>query len=371
MKNICILGSTGSIGTQALEIVENNPDKLTVVGLSADKNVDLMAAQIRKFRPAHVAMADAAAARALKILVADVPVRIYAGMEGLEELATLAETDMLLSAIVGMVGIRPIVAAIEAKTDIALANKESLVCAGHIIMALAQKNGVNIIPVDSEHSAIFQALRGERTTDVERIILTASGGPFRGMDREALNDVRAADALKHPNWSMGPKITIDSATMINKGLEVIEAHHLFGLPPEKIRVVVHPQSIVHSMVEYVDGAHIAQLGLPDMKLPIQYALFYPDRRALPGEKLDFTKALSLKFEPPDLDSFKGLALAYEALATGHSMPCVYNAANERAVGAFLAGKIGFLQIYEQIAEAMHKHQLIKNPTLDDILHINI
>ena len=367
MKKIAILGSTGSIGTQTLDIVRNNPADLTVLALSADKNVALMEAQIREFRPPYAAMADEEAARTLKTRIADLPTRVHGGIDGLVEIATLAQTDMLVTAIVGMIGIRPTIAAIESGKDIALANKETLVCAGHIIMPLAAKHGVRILPVDSEHSAIFQSCAAADRADIAKIILTASGGPFRGMKSDQLTAMTAADALRHPNWTMGPKITVDSATLVNKGLEVIEAHHLFAIDAAHIQVIVHPQSIIHSMVEYIDGSIIAQLGLPDMKLPIQYALLYPHRKPLGGGRVDFTALSTLTFEQPDGDTFRGLPLAYRALAIGGSMPTVYNAANEKAVSLFLAGKIAFLQIYEIIEAAMAAHKTMAAPSVEEIL----
>lgn len=333
MKNIAILGSTGSIGTQTLEIVRNNKD-LKVVALAARSSAERLEEQIREFSPKIAVMYDEEAAKELRVKVADLPVKVLCGMEGLLEAAVMPEADVLLTAVVGMIGIRPTLAGIEAGKTIALANKETLVCAGHLIMPLAKKKGVAILPVDSEHSAIFQSLNGEPKERLSKILLTASGGPFRGKKREELVNVRPEDALRHPNWSMGRKITIDSSTLVNKGLEVMEAGWLFDVPVSRIQVVVQPQSVIHSMVEYVDGGIMAQLGTPDMKLPIQYALFYPDRRPMQGERLDFYKLGQITFEAPDTETFKALPLAYKAAEIGGSMPTVYNAANEKAVSLF-------------------------------------
>ncbi len=366
MKKIAILGSTGSIGTQTLEIVRANPD-LQVVALAAGTSVDKMEEQIREFRPRVAAMWTEEAATQLRTKVADLDVKVVAGMEGLLEIAVLPESQVLVTAIVGMIGIRPTIAAIEAGKDIALANKETLVTAGHIIMPLAKKHGVAILPVDSEHSAIFQSLNGEPAERIEKILLTASGGPFRGKTKEQLAGMQVEDALKHPNWSMGRKITIDSSTLVNKGLEVMEAKWLFGVDLDRIQVVVHPQSIIHSAVQYVDGAVIAQLGAPDMKLPIQYALFYPDRRPMDGKRVDFFELAQMTFEKPDTETFRGLALAYEAARAGGSMPTVYNAANEKAVALFLERKISYLQIAELIEESMRSHSVIENPSVEQIL----
>lgn len=366
MKKIAVLGSTGSIGTQTLEIVRNHP-QLQVVALAAGNNVDMLEQQIREFRPLIAGINSPEAAADLRNRVADLPVKIVAGMDGLLEIATMEQSQVLVTAIVGMIGIRPTIAAIEAGKDIALANKETLVTAGHIIMPLAQKCGVSILPVDSEHSAIFQSLNGEPKERIAKILLTASGGPFRGRKREELASVQVEDALKHPNWAMGRKITIDSSTLVNKGLEVMEAKWLFDVDLDRIQVVVHPQSVIHSMVEYVDGAVIAQLGMPDMKLPIQYALFYPDRVPATGERLDFFKLGHMTFEEPDLRNFPGLALAYEASRRGGSMPTVYNAANEKAVSLFLDRKISYLQITELIALSMEQHKVIPNPGVEEIL----
>ena len=366
MKKIAILGSTGSIGTQTLEIVRENSE-LQVVALAAGSNVELMERQIREFRPAVATMWKEEAAEELKKRVADLEVKIVSKMDGLLEIATLESVEILVTALVGMIGIRPTIAAIEQGKDIALANKETLVTAGHLIMPLAQKKGVSILPVDSEHSAIFQSMRGEKKEQVEKILLTASGGPFRGRKREELTQIQPRDALKHPNWSMGRKITIDSSTLVNKGLEVIEAKWLFDLTLEQIQVVIHPQSIIHSMVQYRDGGIIAQLGTPDMKLPIQYALFYPDRMPMKGKRVDFYELGTMTFEKPDISTFEGLALAYEAARIGGSMPTVYNAANEKAVSLFLEEKISYLGITELISDAMKHHQVIYNPNLEEIL----
>ena len=366
MKKIGILGSTGSIGTQTLDIVRNNPD-LQVVALAAGSNVDLMEKQVREFMPGLCVMWTKEAAKELRARIKDLSVTVLEGMDGLLTLAELPEMEVLVTAIVGMIGLRPTIAAIKKKKTIALANKETLVTAGHIIMPLAKEMGVPILPVDSEHSAIFQSMNGEDRKRISKILLTASGGPFRGKKREELLDITVEDALKHPNWSMGRKITIDSATLVNKGLEVIEAKWLFGVEPEDIQVVVHPQSIIHSMVEYVDGAVMAQLGVPDMKLPIQYALFYPDRRPMDGKKLDFYELSMMTFEKPDTGTFKGLAMAYDAISAGGSMPTVYNAANEKAVSLFLNKEIKFLEIYDLIQGAMENHRVIQNPNVDEIL----
>lgn len=366
MKKIAILGSTGSIGTQTLDIVRNNPD-LKVTALAAGSSVALMEKQVREFGPRLAVMWSEEAAAQLKEKLADTFVKVSYGMEGLIEAAVLEESEVLVTAIVGMIGIRPTIAAIRAGKTIALANKETLVTAGHIIMPLAEQYRVPILPVDSEHSAIFQSMNGEPKDRIAKLLLTASGGPFRGRSREQLAGIRPEDALKHPNWSMGRKITIDSSTLVNKGLEVMEAKWLFGVELSDIQVVVHPQSIIHSMVEYVDGGIIAQLGAPDMKIPIQYALFYPDRRPMEGEKLDFYELGQLTFEKPDTDTFRGLALAYEAARTGGSMPTVYNAANEKAVSLFLDGRIGYLQITELIEASMRHHKTIENPEVEQIL----
>lgn len=366
MKHVAIIGSTGSIGTQTLEIVRWNQD-IKICALSAGRNIDLLEKQAREFRPEIVGLWDEKLADELKDRLKDMDIRVVSGMDGLIEIAEYKTSDILVTAIVGMIGIRPTVAAIKAGKDIALANKETLVTAGHIIMPLAKEKGVSILPVDSEHSAIFQSLQGNTHDSIKKILLTASGGPFRGKSREFLKHVKLEDALKHPNWSMGRKITIDSATMVNKGLEVIEAKWLFDVAPENIQVVIQPQSIIHSMVEYKDGAVIAQLGTPDMKLPIQYALFYPERRYMPGDRLDFTKLSSIVIETPDMNTFLGLRYAYEAIGIGGSMPTVFNAANEYAVKQFLDRKIDFLDIYDIIRASMDHHKLIENPDIDEIL----
>ena len=365
-KKIAVLGSTGSIGTQTLEIVRANPD-LRVIALAAGSNVKLIEEQIREFKPHVAGMWNEEAAEELRLRVADLPVKVVSGMDGLLEISVLPEVDVLVTAIVGMIGIRPTIAAIEAGKNIALANKETLVCAGHIIMPLASKYGVSVLPVDSEHSAIFQSLNGEPADKIEKILLTASGGPFRGRTRAELAGMQVEDALKHPNWFMGRKITIDSSTLVNKGLEVMEAKWLFGVDLDRIQVVVHPQSIIHSAVQYVDGAIMAQLGMPDMKLPIQYALYYPDRRPMDGRRVDFFELEQLTFEKPDTDNFVGLKLAYEAAAAGGSMPTVFNAANEKAVGLFLDREISYLEITDLIAECMGVHRVIANPEVNEIL----
>lgn len=366
MKKIAILGSTGSIGTQTLEIVRDNPD-LQVMGLAAGSNAALMEKQVREFHPALAVMWSEEAAKELRGRTADLPVKVLSGMEGLLALASDASYEILVTAIVGMIGIRPTIAAIESGKTIALANKETLVTAGHLIMPLAKKHKVPILPVDSEHSAIFQSMNGEDKKQVSKILLTASGGPFRGRSRQELAGMRAEDALKHPNWSMGRKITVDSASLVNKALEVMEARWLFDVELDSIQVVIHPQSIIHSMVEYVDGAVIAQLGMPDMKLPIQYALFYPERRPMAGERVDFFKLGQITFERPDTEVFTGLKLGMQAARTGGSMPTVFNAANEKAVAMFLNHSIGFLEIPELIEKCMNHHRVIENPNVNEIL----
>lgn len=366
MKKIAILGSTGSIGTQTLEVARNNGD-LEITALAAGSNIDLLERQIREFRPPLAAVWTEEKAKELRIRTADLDVKIVSGMEGLLEVAAQPEFEILVTAIVGMIGIRPTIAAMKAGKDIALANKETLVTAGHIIMPLAKEKGVRILPVDSEHSAIFQCLNGENRVQLKKILLTASGGPFRGKKKEELKNVQVEDALKHPNWHMGRKITIDSATLVNKGLEMMEARWLFGVEPDNIQIVVQPKSIIHSMVEFVDGAVIAQLGTPDMKLPIQYALYYPERRYLPGDRLDFWTLGQITFEKPDMENFPGLRLAFDAAAAGGSLPTVYNAANERAVAMFLEKKVGFLEIPEIIQSCMEAHRVIPDPTVEQIL----
>ena len=368
MKKISVLGSTGSIGTQTLEVVRQNQDKLVITAMSAGRNVDLFEKQVREFKPAIACMGDEEAAADLKQRIADLSgIRVLAGMDGMLEMASDPGSEIMVTAIVGMIGIRPTIAAIESGKDIALANKETLVCAGHIIMPLAKKMGIRILPVDSEHSAIFQSLQGSPAERISRIILTCSGGPFRGMKADELADKTCDDALKHPNWNMGKKITIDSATLVNKGLEVMEASWLFGVDTDRICVTIHPQSVLHSAVEYADGAVIGQMGTPDMKLPINYALFYPDRMPMNARKLDLFSVSALTFEKPDTDTFRGLALAMDAAKTGGTMPTVFNAANEEAVARFLDHKIGFLDIYDDIEKAMRDHKVIPDPTVDEIL----
>ncbi|XCP83546.1 1-deoxy-D-xylulose-5-phosphate reductoisomerase [Roseburia hominis] len=366
MKKIAILGSTGSIGTQTLEVVRENGD-IEVVSLAAGGNIDLLEKQVREFRPKIAAMQSEEKAAELRSRVRDLDIKIVSGMEGLMEVAVIPDSEILVTAIVGMIGIRPTIAAIKEGKDIALANKETLVTAGHIIMPLARERGVRILPVDSEHSAIFQALQGSHGGELKKILLTASGGPFRGRRQEDLLDIRVEDALKHPNWTMGRKITIDSSTMVNKGLEVMEARWLFDVNIDDVQVVVQPQSVVHSMVEFVDGAVIAQLGTPDMKLPIQYALYYPNRRYLPGDRVDFWSIGHLDFEKPDMNTFYGLKLAYDAGRTGGTLPTVYNAANELAVSQFLNREIKYLEIVEIIEDCMGAHKVTESPTVEQIL----
>ena len=366
MKKIAILGSTGSIGTQTLEVVRENKD-IEVLGLAAGNNIKLLEVQIREFRPKLVAVWKEEKAKELRENIKDLDVKVVSGMDGLIEIAVMEESEILVTAIVGMIGIRPTIEAIKAGKEIALANKETLVTAGHIIMPLAKEHNVAILPVDSEHSAIFQSLQGNKRSQLHKILLTASGGPFRGRKREDLWNIQVEDALKHPNWEMGRKITIDSSTLVNKGLEVIEAKWLFDVDIYQIEVVVHPQSIIHSMVEYVDGAIIAELGTPDMKLTIQYALYYPERRYLPGDRVDFAALSQLTFEKPDLETFYGLRLAMEAGKAGGSLPTVFNAANELAVSKFLDRKIGYLQIPEIIEDCMRNHKNILNPSVEEIL----
>ena len=366
MKKIAILGSTGSIGTQTLEVVRENKD-IEVLGLAAGNNIKLLERQIREFHPKMAAVWSEERAKELRENVKDLNIKIVSGMEGLIELSVMEESEILVTAIVGMIGIRPTIEAIKAGKDIALANKETLVTAGHIIMPLAKEYQVAILPVDSEHSAIFQSLQGGQEKALHKILLTASGGPFRQKTREELLNIQDEDALKHPNWEMGRKITIDSSTLVNKGLEVIEAKWLFDVSLDQIEVVVHPQSIIHSMVEYVDGAIIAQLGTPDMKLPIQYALYYPERRFLPGDRLDFAALSKLTFEKPDMETFYGLRLAFEAGKEGGSLPTVFNAANELAVSKFLERKIKYLEIPEIIEHCMQAHKTIADPSVDEIL----
>ena len=366
MMKIAILGSTGSIGTQTLDIVREQGD-IQVTAIAAGSNIKKLEEQMREFHPLLVCVFQEDAAKELRDRTKDLNIRVVSGMDGLLEVAVQPESEILVTAIVGMLGIRPTIAAIEAGKKIALANKETLVTAGHIIMPLAERTGVKILPVDSEHSAIFQCLNGETHNKIHKILLTASGGPFRGRTRQQMMDIQVEDALKHPNWTMGRKITIDSSTMVNKGLEVMEAKWLFGVSMDQVQVVVQPQSVIHSMVEFEDGAVIAQLGTPDMKLPIQYALYYPERRFLPGERLDFTKHGQITFEAPDYENFRGLALAREAGKRGGSLPTVFNAANELAVAAFLDRKIGYLTITDMIEAAMNQHQVIENPSVKEIL----
>lgn len=365
-KTIAILGSTGSIGTQTLEVVRENKD-IRVAGLSAGSNITLLEKQIREFHPSLAAVWDEEQAKILAGRVSDLEVKVVSGMDGLLELAQMEESQILVTAIVGMIGIRPTIAAIQAGKDIALANKETLVTAGHLIMPMAREKGVQILPVDSEHSAIFQAIHGEDKREIHKLLITASGGPFRGKKREDLEHVKVEDALKHPNWAMGQKITIDSATLVNKGLEVMEAKWLFDVALDQIQVVVHPQSVIHSAVEYQDGAVIAQLGTPDMRLPIQYALYYPERRNLSGRRLDLFEIADLTFEKPDTDTFRGLALAYQAMEKGGNIPTVYNAANEKAVSLFLDRKISYPEITELIEACMENAEFIDHPDVDEIL----
>ena len=366
MRSIAIIGSTGSIGTQTLDVVRANAD-IRVAALAAGDNIELLEKQVREFRPELVSVKSEDKAKALAAALSDFNCKITYGMDGLIETATCEKAELVVTAIVGMIGIRPTIEAIKAGKDIALANKETLVTAGHLIMQLAQEYHVRILPVDSEHSAIFQCLHGEQGNKIAKLLITASGGPFRGKTRKELEHVTVEDALKHPNWSMGRKITIDSATLVNKGLEVIEARWLFDVMPENIEVVVQPQSIIHSMVEFEDGAIKAQLGTADMRLPIQYALYYPERRNLSGDRLDFSKISGILTEQPDRETFRGLDLAYNAIETGGSMPTVLNAANECAVAMFLNGDIKFLQIYDIIEACMKAHTVIGNPTFEEIL----
>ena len=366
MKKIAILGSTGSIGTQTLEVVRANKD-IEVTALAAGSNIDLLEKQIREFSPKIAAVWNEEKAKELKDRVRDLDIRVESGMDGLLAVATELGAEIVVTAVVGMIGIRPTIAAMNAGKDIALANKETLVTAGHIIMSLAKEKHVRILPVDSEHSAIFQSLNGETGNKIHKILLTASGGPFRGWTREQMKGVQVEDALKHPNWTMGRKITIDSSTMVNKGLEVMEARWLFGVEMDQVQVVVQPQSVIHSMVEYEDGAVIAQLGTPDMKLPIQYALYYPERRFLAGDRLDFAKLAQITFEEPDFENFHGLSLAYKAGRRGGTLPTVFNAANERAVQKFLDREIGYLTITDMIEAAMEHHTVKENPTVEEIL----
>ena len=366
MKRIAILGSTGSIGTQTLDVVRANGD-IEVVGIAAGRNIDALESQIREFSPKICGVWDEEKAKELAVRVADTDTKIVSGMEGLLEIAVMEGYEILVTAVVGMIGIRPTMAAIEAGKDIALANKETLVTAGHLIIPLVKEKKVRLLPVDSEHSAIFQCLNGEHGNKIEKILLTASGGPFRGWAREQMKNVQVEDALKHPNWSMGHKVTIDSSTLVNKGLEVMEAKWLFGVELEQIEVVVHPQSVIHSAVEYEDGAVIAQLGTPDMRLPIQYALYYPKRKHLSGKRLDLFALRDITFERPDTDTFRGLSLAYDAARRGGNIPTVFNAANEKAVAMFLDRKIAYPEITEMIEAAMEEVSYIAHPDLEQIL----
>lgn len=367
LKNISVLGSTGSIGTQTLDVVRKNND-IKVVALSAGNNVELLEQQVREFRPSFVSMADDKALARLRARLSDVTgIEYGTGMDGLIHAAAMEQAEIVVTAVVGMMGIVPTIEAINAGKDIALANKETLVTAGHIIMKLAAEKGVRILPVDSEHSAIFQCLNGERQNKIHKILLTASGGPFRGRTIEQMSDIKVEDALKHPNWAMGRKITIDSSTMVNKGLEVMEARWLFGVELDQVQVVVQPQSVIHSMVEFEDGAVMAQLGTPDMRLPIQYALYYPERRFLDTQHLDFWKLNQITFEKPDMINFRGLALAYEAGRKGGNVPTMFNAANELAVAMFLDRKIKYLDIIDIIEQTMTNIEYIDNPDVKQIL----
>ena len=367
LKNISVLGSTGSIGTQTLDVVRKNND-IKVVALAAGNNVELLEQQVREFRPSFVSMADDKALDKLRARLSDVTgIEYGTGMDGLIHAAAMEQAEIVVTAVVGMMGIVPTIEAINAGKDIALANKETLVTAGHIIMKLAAEKGVRILPVDSEHSAIFQCLNGERQNKIHKILLTASGGPFRGRTIEQMRDIKVEDALKHPNWAMGRKITIDSSTMVNKGLEVMEARWLFGVELDQVQVVVQPQSVIHSMVEFEDGAVMAQLGTPDMRLPIQYALYYPERRFLDTQHLDFWKLNQITFEKPDMINFRGLALAYEAGRKGGNVPTMFNAANELAVAMFLDRKIKYLDIIDIIEQTMTNIEYIDNPDVKQIL----
>lgn len=367
MKKIAILGSTGSIGTQTLDVVREHADELQVVALAAGSNKERLKEQIKEFHPELVSLSDEKKAQELKEELAGEQVEVVCGMEGLIEVAGVDSADVVVTAVVGMMGILPTMEAIKKGKDIALANKETLVTAGHLIIPMAKEYGVSILPVDSEHSAIFQSLQGEPKGALDKILLTASGGPFRGKSAEFLETVTLEDALNHPNWSMGPKITIDSSTMVNKGLEVMEAKWLFGVDYSQIEVVIQPQSIIHSMVQYIDGAIIAQLGTPDMRVPIEYALFYPERRSLSGDRLDFSKLSQITFEKPDYKVFRGLFLAIEAGKTGGTMPTVFNAANERAVAKFLKGEIKYTDIVRSIEKCMDAHKVSAHPDLEEIL----
>ena len=366
MKTIAILGSTGSIGTQTLDVVRANGD-IRVAAIAAGSNIQMLEDQIREFKPDVCGVWEEEKAKELAVRVADTNTKIVSGMNGLMEIAVMEGYEILVTAVVGMIGIRPTMAAISAGKDIALANKETLVTAGHLIIPLVKEKGVRLLPVDSEHSAIFQCLNGERGNKIDKILLTASGGPFRGWTREQMKNVQLEDALKHPNWAMGRKITIDSSTMVNKGLEVMEAKWLFDVEMDDVQVVVQPKSIIHSMVQFDDGAVVAQLGTPDMKLPIQYALYYPERRFLAGDRLDFWALKEIVFDKPDFENFRGLALAYDAGRMGGSMPVVFNAANEMAVAKFLNREISYLEITDMIEASMGHHKKIEAPSLDEVL----
>jgi len=367
MKRVAVIGSTGSIGRQTIEIIREKSDQLSVVALAVDTGIEELEKQIREFSPKIACVYNKDKSEILKTRVADCSTKIVTGMQGLFECVTEASVDIVLMSVVGMIGIQPTIEAIKAGKDIALANKETLVTAGHIIMPLVKQYGVKLLPVDSEHSAIFQSLRGEPGAKIEKILLTASGGPFRGKKREELLHITPEDALKHPNWFMGKKITIDSSTLVNKGLEVMEAKWLFDVEPDQIEVLIQPQSILHSAVQYNDGGIIGQMGVPDMKLPIQYALLYPERDSLDTKRVDFFALGQMTFEKPDKDTFKGLPLAYRALERGGNIPTVYNAANEFAVAKFLNHKISYLDITRMIEESMEKISLIQNPNLEEIL----
>lgn len=367
MKRVTILGATGSIGTQTLDVISQNSDDFEVVALTASESVEKMAELIQRFCPSYAVMKNEEKAEELRKLLPNHSCEILYGMDGFVAVSTLPNVDVVVAAMVGMIGLRPVMEAIRAGKDIALANKETLVTAGHIIMPLAKEYGVSILPVDSEHSAIFQCLNGEKKSQIETLFLTASGGPFRHSTKEELGKVTVEQALMHPNWSMGAKITIDSATMINKGLEMIEAKWLFDVDIDKIHVLVQPKSVIHSMVGFVDGAVMAQLGTPDMRLPIQYALYYPERNYLGGERLNFEALADIQFEKPNTDVLRGIPIAVEASRIGGSMLTAMNAANEYAVARFLKKDIAFLQIYDMIEYAMSKHRVIKHPDLSQIL----
>ena len=367
-KNVAILGSTGSIGTQTLEVIRSNPEKFQVEVLTAQNNADLLIRQAIDFQPNCVVIANESLYEKVRDVLLPLGIKVFAGEKALSDVVTMESIDIVLTALVGYSGLIPTMKAVEAGKAIALANKETLVVAGELVTKLAREKGVNIYPVDSEHSAIFQCLVGEFHNPIEKIILTASGGPFRGKDREFLGSVTKAQALKHPNWDMGAKITIDSASLMNKGLEVIEAKWLFGLSKEQIEVVVHPQSIIHSLIQFEDGSIKAQLGLPDMRIPIQFALSYPDRLKADFPRFDFARYPNLTFEQPDIETFRNLGLAYEALAKGGNSPCILNAANEMVVAAFLREDIGFLEMSDIIAEAMAKADFVNNPTLEDYIN---